>query len=102
MALLAQFLAAAGGADAGDEQPPGATRYGRLGTVIRQLGAADIVVEIDSAPNPSSAAKLAFTRDAGAVPVWIRFGKGGTDAPDGVAVIDLRAPVRDIQTAAAG
>lgn len=39
--------------------PPGATRCGRLDTVIRQPGAADIVVEIDSAPNPSSAAKLA-------------------------------------------
>ncbi|MEV6012572.1 hypothetical protein AB0M29_37990 [Streptomyces sp. NPDC051976] len=38
--------------------PPGATRCGRLDTVIRQPGAADIVVEIDSAPNRSSAAKL--------------------------------------------
>ncbi|TYC68778.1 hypothetical protein [Streptomyces sp. CB01881] len=81
---------------------PGATRYGRLDTVIRQLGAADIVMEIDSAPNPSSAAKLAFARDAGAVPVWIRFGKGGIDAPNGVAVIDLRAPVRELQTGACG
>jgi hypothetical protein len=80
--------------------PPGATRYGRLDTVIRQIGARDIVVEIDSAPNPGSAAKLAFARDAGAVPIWIRFGKGGTDAPDGVAVIDLRAPVRELQAAA--
>ncbi|MGA5823494.1 zinc-ribbon domain-containing protein [Kitasatospora sp. NPDC094028] len=80
--------------------PPGATRYGRLDTVIRQIGARDIVVEIDSAPNPGSAAKLAFARDAGAVPIWIRFGKGGIDAPDGVAVIDLRASVRELQAAA--
>ncbi|WP_331731505.1 zinc-ribbon domain-containing protein [Kitasatospora sp. NBC_01300] len=81
--------------------PPGATRYGRLDTVICQPGAADIVVEIDSAPNASSAAKLAFARDAGAVPIWIRFGKGSIDAPDGVAVIDLRAVVSGIQGTAA-
>ncbi|MFJ8628642.1 recombinase family protein [Kitasatospora sp. NPDC093550] len=66
--------------------PPGATRYGRLDTVICQPGAADIVVEIDSAPNASSAAELAFARDAGAVPIWLRFGKGNVDAPDGVVV----------------
>ncbi|MFJ3221621.1 hypothetical protein ACIPLC_37625 [Kitasatospora sp. NPDC086801] len=81
--------------------PPGASRYGRLDTVIRQLGAADIVVEIDSAPNASSAAKLAFARDAGAVPSWLRFGKGNIDVPDGVAVIDLRAVISGIQDTAA-
>lgn len=42
----------------------------------------------------------AFARDAGTVPIWICFGKGGTDAPDGVAVIDLRAVVSGIQDTA--
>jgi hypothetical protein len=74
--------------------PPGAGRYGRLDTVIWQPGFPDIAVEIDSAPNPAAAAKLAFARDAGAIPLWIRFGDGGTDAPEGVAVIDLRSAVR--------
>jgi hypothetical protein len=76
--------------------PPGAGRYGRLDTVIWQCGFADITVEIDSAPNPSSAAKLAFARDVGAFPLWIRFGTGNVDAPEGVAVIDLRDAIRPL------
>ena len=67
-----------------------ASRYGRLDLVIWQSQAPDIVIEIDSAPNSASARKLEFARDAGAVPVWVRFGSGSVTAPDGVSVIDLR------------
>jgi hypothetical protein len=68
-----------------------AVRYGRLDLVVWEPGVPDIVVEIDSAPNPGSVRKLEFARDAGAVAVWVRHGSGGIAAPEGVAVIDLRA-----------
>ena len=68
-----------------------AVRYGRLDLVIWHPEFPDIVVEIDSKPNPASARKLEFARDAGACPVWVRFGSGGITAPEGVAVIDLRS-----------
>jgi hypothetical protein len=55
---------------------------------------ADIAVEIDSAPNPGSVRKLEFARDADAAPIWIRHGSGDITAPEGVAVIDLRASER--------
>jgi hypothetical protein len=73
--------------------PPGAVRYGRFDTLICHP-AGEIAVEIDSGfPDSlrSSAAKLAFARDAGAVPVWIRLDQRDVTIPDGVAVIDLRA-----------
>lgn len=59
----------------------------------------DIVVEIDSAPNPASAQKLAFARDAGAYPLWLRFGKGSIEEIDGVSVLDFRDVVRAVQDA---
>jgi hypothetical protein len=68
-------------------------RYGRLDTLICHP-AGEIAVEIDSGfPDSlrSSAAKLAFARDVGAVPVWIRLDQRDVTVPDGVAVIDLRA-----------
>jgi hypothetical protein len=68
----------------------GATRYGRLDVVLWQSQFPDIVVEIDSKPNPGSARKLEFARDAGALAVWVRHGTGPVTAPAGVAVIDLR------------
>ncbi|MGW7295419.1 hypothetical protein ACWGIB_23890 [Streptomyces xiamenensis] len=46
------------------EVPEGKGRYGRLDVVIWLRGGPDIVVEIDSAPNPASAQKLTFARDA--------------------------------------
>lgn len=73
--------------------PPGAVRYGRLDTLICHP-AGEIAVEIDSGfPQSlrSSAAKLAFARDVGAVPVWIRLDQRDATVPDGVVVIDLRA-----------
>ena len=39
----------------------------------------DFVIEIDSAPNSASAQKLVFARDAGAFPLWVRFGSGGIE-----------------------
>lgn len=48
---------------------------------------------IDSQPDPDAARKLEFARDAGAVPIWIRHGKGGITEPGGVAVIEAREPV---------
>ncbi|MGW0950014.1 hypothetical protein ACWD4O_46890 [Streptomyces sp. NPDC002623] len=59
--------------------PDGKGRYGRLDAMIWMPGGPDIVVEIDSAPNASSAQKLAFARDAGAHPLWVRFGFGGIE-----------------------
>lgn len=76
--------------------PDGKGRYGRLDVVIWLPGGPDIVVEIDSAPNPSSAQKLAFARDAGAFPLWVRFGSGGIEKIDGVMVLDIREAVRGV------
>ena len=73
--------------------PPDAVRYGRLDTLICHPLGWEIAVEIDSGfPDSlrSSAAKLAFAPDAGAVPVWIRLDQRDATIPDGVVVIDLR------------
>ncbi|MFJ2847549.1 hypothetical protein ACIPD2_38895 [Streptomyces griseofuscus] len=56
----------------------------------------DLVIELDSRPNPASAQKLAFARDAGAFPLWVRFGEGGIDKIDGLMVLDLREAVRGV------
>lgn len=80
--------------------PDGKGRYGRFDVVIWLPGLPDLVVEIDSAPNPSSAQKLCFARDAGALPIWVRFGSGGIEEIDGVMVIDLREAVRGVCGAA--
>lgn len=82
--------------------PDGKGRYGRLDAVIWLPGGADIVVEIDSAPNPSSAQKLTFARDAGAFPLWVRFGTGGVEKIDGVMVLDIREAVQGVCDAGAG
>ncbi|MFD8979873.1 zinc-ribbon domain-containing protein [Streptomyces sp. NPDC059564] len=76
--------------------PDGKTRYGRLDLVgwLPSPAIPDFVVEIDSAPNPSSLQKLKFVRDAGAVPLWVRFGTGGLEEVAGVGVIDAREAVR--------
>ncbi|MCL3999029.1 hypothetical protein [Streptomyces lavenduligriseus] len=72
--------------------PDGKGRYGR----------ADVVVWIDSAPNPASAEKLVFARDAGAFPLWVRLGKGGIETIDGVMVLDIRDAVRGVLNAEIG
>ncbi|MET7563683.1 hypothetical protein ABZS95_26315 [Streptomyces sp. NPDC005479] len=41
-------------------------------------------------------ASLAFARDAGAYPLWVRFGAGGIDKIDGVMVIDIREAVQGV------
>ncbi|MFD6464812.1 zinc-ribbon domain-containing protein [Streptomyces goshikiensis] len=76
--------------------PEGKTRYGRLDLMGWSPSPAipDFVVEIDSAPNPSSAQKLKFTRDVGAVPLWVRFGTGLLEDVAGVGIIDMREAVR--------
>ncbi|MFE7212450.1 hypothetical protein ACFU93_21145 [Streptomyces sp. NPDC057611] len=81
--------------------PDGKGRYGRADLVIWLPGGADIVVKIDSAPNPASAQKLAFARDAGAFPLWVRFGKGDIEKIDGVMVLDVRDTVRGVCEAGA-
>ncbi|MFD6911756.1 zinc-ribbon domain-containing protein [Streptomyces virginiae] len=75
--------------------PDGAGRYGRMDLLgWSPKGIPAVVVEIDSRPNPSSAQKLTFARDRGAVPVWVRFGAGPVEELDGVAVVDARETVR--------
>lgn len=64
--------------------------YPRLDVVIWLPGVPDIVVETDSAPNPASAQKLAFTRDASAFPLWVRFDTWSIEKIDGVMVLDIR------------
>lgn len=49
-----------------------------------------VVVEIGSAPNRSSSAKLAFASDVGVLPLWVRFGQGPAEGPKGMPVVDLR------------
>lgn len=65
--------------------------------VIWLPGCPDIVVEIDSAPNAASAQKLAFARDAGAFPLWVRFGSGVIEKIDGVMVLDIRDAVKAVR-----
>ncbi|MER7467029.1 zinc-ribbon domain-containing protein [Streptomyces sp. NPDC097981] len=77
--------------------PDGKSRYGRVDLLAWSPGPLpDFVVEIDSAPNPSSAQKLAFARDAGAVPLWVRFGSGQVEDIDGVGVVDARELIRSV------
>jgi hypothetical protein len=47
----------------------GKGRFGRLDVVVWLPGLPDLVVEIDSRPNPASAQKLTFARDVGAYPL---------------------------------
>ncbi|MFE9254126.1 zinc-ribbon domain-containing protein [Streptomyces sp. NPDC006879] len=76
--------------------PDGKGRYGRADVVICSPLSPGLVIELDSRPNPASAQKLAFARDAGAFPLWVRFGEGGIDKTDGVMVLDLREAVRGV------
>ncbi|MGW3134211.1 hypothetical protein [Streptomyces sp. NPDC001123] len=62
-----------------------AGRQVRADVVAWLPGGPNFVIEIDSAPNPASAEKLVFARDAGAFPLWVRFGKGGIETIDGVS-----------------
>jgi hypothetical protein len=63
--------------------------FGRLDLVIFRPEEADLVIEIDSAPNPDAAQKLVFARDAGAFSVWLRWHKGRAAVPDGIRGVDL-------------
>lgn len=56
-------------------------------------------MEIDSAPNLASAQRLTFARDAGAYPLWVRFGKGTIKKIDGVMVVDICDAVRGVREA---
>ncbi|MFB7031851.1 MULTISPECIES: zinc-ribbon domain-containing protein [unclassified Streptomyces] len=76
--------------------PDGKGRFGRLDVVVWLPGVPDLVVEIDSRPNPASAQKLTFARDAGAYPLWVRFGTGGIEKIDGVTVLDIRDIVQAV------
>lgn len=76
--------------------PPSAQRYGRLDVVLWHPVFVTVVVEIDSAPNRSSAAKLAFARNVSALPLWVRFGQGSVEGPEGVPVVDLRQELAPI------
>ncbi|RKN06999.1 hypothetical protein [Streptomyces radicis] len=67
--------------------PEGKGRHGRLDVVVWLPGGPDIVVEI------------AFARDAGAYPLWVRFGKGSIGKIDGVMVLDIRDAVRGVREA---
>lgn len=68
------------------------SHYGRadLAFLSCSLSRPDIVIEIDSQPNPDAVAKLLYAADAGALPIWVRHGKGPVSTLDGVAVIDVR------------
>lgn len=81
--------------------PGGKGRYGRADVVLWVPGGSNFVIEIDSAPNPASAEKLVFARDAGAFPLWVRFGKGSIEKIDGVMVLDIRDAVRGVREAGA-
>ncbi|WP_306192112.1 hypothetical protein, partial [Streptomyces sp. MK5] len=70
--------------------------------VIRMPGLPEVVVEIGSAPNAASAQKLAFAREAGAYPLWVRFGSGGIEKIDCVMVLDIRDAVSGVCEAGSG
>lgn len=52
----------------------------------------DVVVEIDSEPNPASISKLLFAAKVGALPIWVRWHTFETEQPDGVLLINLASP----------
>lgn len=81
--------------------PDGKGRFGRLDVVVWLPGVPDLAVGIDSRPNVSSAQKLTFARDAGACPLWVRFGTGGIEKIDGVTVLDIREAVQGVLDAGA-
>ena len=70
---------------------PGSTYFGRSDLVtFRHANNPPLVIEIDSQPNERSAPKLVFARDAGALPVWVRWHIGDADTSQrGVTVIDF-------------
>ena len=76
--------------------PGKSSRFGRLDVTVLRPHGPDLVVEIDSSHNDGSVTKLEFARDAGAVPIWVRWHSGRVQAPPGVAVIDLLAATRKL------
>ncbi|MFJ7591788.1 hypothetical protein ACIQZO_31355 [Streptomyces sp. NPDC097617] len=75
--------------------PDGKGRYGRADLLGWSPGPLpDFVVEIDSAPNPSSVQKLEFVRAAGAVPLRVWFGSGQVKDFDGVEGVDAQELIR--------
>lgn len=73
---------------------PGSTYFGRIDiAVFRRGDNPPLVVEIDSQPNERSIPKLTFARDAGALPIWVRWNSGDIDDTHrGVSVIDFCDP----------
>ena len=67
----------------------GRVRLGRVDVVVMRSDAPDIAIELDSAHNAASVTKLEFARDAGALPVWVRWHAGRVHQIDGLTVIDL-------------
>lgn len=66
--------------------------WGRVDAVVAfpaGTGVADVVVEIDQTNKQRSVEKLQHVRDAGGVPIWVRWGGGPIDSPDWLPVIDL-------------
>lgn len=71
----------------------GDTNCGRLDAVLSfpsATGVADVAVDIDQTNKQRSAAKLTHVRDAGGLPIWVRWGHGPIEAPEWLPVIDLR------------
>jgi hypothetical protein len=62
---------------------------GRLDLVVFRFRQPDIVIELDSANVPRSIAKLEVARERGALPVWLRFGRGRMVDIPGVHVVDM-------------
>lgn len=72
----------------------GGSKGGFLDLVLCRTRGPDIVVELDSQAKPWSAHKLKYSRTAGALTVWVRFGQGPVSSlTDGTMVVDARDTV---------
>jgi hypothetical protein len=76
--------------------PEDNAQFGRCDLIVMRDPDPDLVIEIDATENAASAAKLEFARDAGAVPLWMRWRGGRVQAPAGVRLIDLIEQTRGL------
>lgn len=70
----------------------GASDWGRVDCTLSfpaATGWPDVVIEIDQTNKDRSVEKLSHVRDAGGIPVWVRWGTGPVAAPDWLPVVDL-------------
>ncbi|MFE5501344.1 hypothetical protein ACFQ73_02180 [Amycolatopsis japonica] len=67
----------------------GGSLSGIVDLIIERPGLSDLVIEIDSTNKAWSGQMLSFVREAGGVPIWVRWHRGPVRRVHGVHVIDV-------------